>query len=82
MIPEVALLFGQYQVVVDLNLRVGPNVVMAMILPFIASVFSAFMFKNAFEVIPDRTKEAAYVDGTSPIKYFLRIAVPMVTPTT
>lgn len=82
MIPEVALLYGQYKVIVDFDIIIGPQVIIALILPFVASVFSGFMFRNAFEVIPDRTKEAAYVDGTSPIKYFIKIAVPMVAPTT
>ena len=82
MIPEVALLYGQYKVIVDLNLQVGYQIIIALFLPFIASVFSAFMFRNAFEAIPSRIKEAAFVDGTRPIKYFVKIAMPMVIPTT
>lgn len=40
------------------------------------------MFRNAFEAIPDRTKEAAMVDGSSSLGYFFRIALPMIQPTT
>ena len=81
MIPEVALLYGQYQVVVKFNLKVESQVIMALILPFITSLFSAFMFKNAFEAISFRTKKAAFIDGTSHIKYFIKIAIPTVSST-
>ena len=82
MVPEVALLVGQYQIVVIFNFQTGYRVIIALILPFIASVFSAYMYRNAFEAIPFRTKEAAFVDGASNLKYFLKVAFPMVSPTT
>ena len=82
MLPEVALLSGQYQMVVKLGWHFGVNIILGLFIPFVASVFSAVMFKNAFEAIPDRTKEAAMIDGSSGITYFLKVALPMIKPTT
>ncbi|WP_246004289.1 carbohydrate ABC transporter permease [Mycoplasma todarodis] len=81
MLPEIALMSGQYTIVTQLDWREGPMLTASLFIPFIASVFSALMLRNAFEAIPSRTKEAAMVDGCSSIKYFFRIAIPMVTPT-
>ncbi|WP_391591842.1 Sugar ABC transporter permease [[Mycoplasma] cavipharyngis] len=81
MLPEVALLLGQYQVIVTLEWNNGGFLILSMILPFVASTFSAFMFKNAFLAIPDRTKEAAMIDGISNLKFFIKIAIPMVKTT-
>lgn len=82
-LPEIALLSGQFQVVVNLGLRdsITP-LVLAFSLPFVASIFNALMYRNAFEAIPSRIKEVAYVDGATGIKYFFKVAVPMVVPTT
>ena len=82
MLPEVALLSGQYQMVVKLGWHFGVNVLLGLFIPFVASVFSAIMFKNAFEAIPDRMKEAAMTDGTTEMGYFLKVALPMIRPTT
>ena len=81
MIPEIALVVGQYKVAVKLNMHVGDQILIAMVLPFIAHIFSAFMFRNAFEAIPNRIKEAALIDGASEFKYFWKVALPMITPT-
>ncbi|NQZ65860.1 MAG: carbohydrate ABC transporter permease [Mycoplasmatales bacterium] len=82
MLPEVALLSGQYQMVVNLGWQYGANVILGLFIPFIASVFSAVMFKNAFESIPDRMRESAMVDGASGLGYFFRVALPMIKSTT
>ena len=81
MLPEVALMAGQFRVVTKLEWRNGTMMIAAMFLPFIASVFSAMMFRNAFEAIPTRIKEAAYIDGASEIKFFFKVAIPMISPT-
>ncbi|MXR13840.1 carbohydrate ABC transporter permease [Mycoplasma flocculare] len=80
-LPETALLIGQYRITVMLGWNDGLQSIIALTAPFVASVFSGFMFRNAFEEIPDRIKEASMVDGCSGIKYFFRIAIPMVSPT-
>lgn len=82
-LPEIALLSGQLQVVFRLKLNATYfGFVLTIALPFVASVFNAIMYKTAFEAIPDRIKEVALVDGAVGYKYFLKIAAPMVLPTT
>ncbi|AHH45532.1 carbohydrate ABC transporter permease [Mesomycoplasma bovoculi] len=80
-LPETALLLGQYRVMVLLQWTTGPQSFLALTAPFVASVFSGFMFRNAFEAIPDRIKEAAMMDGCSQVRMFFKVAIPMVTPT-
>jgi probable ABC transporter permease protein MG189 len=81
-LPEVALLAGQYSIVSKLNWLQGPQRVLALAMPFAASVFSGFMYRNAFEAIPNSVRESAMLDGASGFKFFTQIALPMVKPTT
>ncbi|QSF13886.1 carbohydrate ABC transporter permease [Mycoplasma sp. Mirounga ES2805-ORL] len=86
-LPEVALLNGQYYVVTKIDNSIGwkkdfMGIITIIAIPFIASIFTALMFRNAFEAIPKRMKEVAMVDRAVGMKYFFKIAVPMVTPTT
>ncbi|WP_238562453.1 carbohydrate ABC transporter permease [Mycoplasmopsis bovis] len=86
-IPEVALLFGQYKVVISLDNQFGVlksfmGAIAMIALPFVASIFNALMFRNAFEAIPGRIKEVAMVDGAVGARYLFKIAMPMVQPTT
>ncbi|WP_025755620.1 carbohydrate ABC transporter permease [Mycoplasmopsis cricetuli] len=82
-LPEVALLSGQYGVILKTKLyRTFILFVLAIALPFSASVFNTVMYKNAFEAIPGRIKEVSLVDGATGPKYFFKIALPMVIPTT
>ncbi|MBN4083231.1 carbohydrate ABC transporter permease [Mycoplasma sp. CSL10137] len=82
-LPEVALLSGQYTVVVKTNLKSNLlTMLLGISLPFVASVFNTVMYKNAFEAIPGRIKEVSLVDGASGFKYLFKVAFPMVVPTT
>ena len=81
-LPEVALLSGQYFVAVKLGWHIGTWRFVSLMMPFVASVFSGFMYRNAFEDIPDSVKESALIDGTSGFKFFIKIAMPMVKTTT
>ncbi|UTW25776.1 carbohydrate ABC transporter permease [Mycoplasmopsis bovis] len=86
-LPEVALLFGQYKVVISLDNQFGVlksfmGAIAMIALPFVASIFNALMFRNAFEAIPGRIKEVAMVDGAVGAVYLFKIAMPMVQPTT
>ncbi|KDE41583.1 ABC transporter permease [Metamycoplasma hyosynoviae] len=82
-LPEVALMSGQYQIIVKLNLHHGFAArVFGIIVPFIASVFSGFMYRNAFETIPDSVKESSLIDGAGGVKFFTKIAMPLVKSTT
>lgn len=81
MIPQIGLITGQYRVIINFKWQTGFKSIFAMVFPFAASIFSAYMFRNAFEAIPQRTKEAALIDGVGDMKYLLKIALPIVSPT-
>lgn len=51
-----------------------------MIIPFIVSAFSIFLFYQFFQEIPKDLDEAALVDGASRFQIFHRIIVPISTP--
>ncbi|QBF34661.1 carbohydrate ABC transporter permease [Mycoplasmopsis phocirhinis] len=91
-LPEVALLSGQRKVVTEISKIISPaqndkvglfgyNLFLIAI-PFVASIFNALMYRNAFEAIPNRIKEVAMVDGAVGAKYLFKVAIPMVAPTT
>ncbi|QZE12226.1 carbohydrate ABC transporter permease [Mycoplasma sp. Ms02] len=83
-LPELALLSQQYIIVSRLGWAGSENnfyILISLTIPFVASVFSGFMFRNAFEGISDSVKESAKIDGASELKFFVKIAVPMIKPT-
>ncbi|MFC5449302.1 carbohydrate ABC transporter permease [Paenibacillus aestuarii] len=56
------------------------NTWLALIVPFIANCFSIFMFRQFFMDIPNELLESAAMDGSSPIRTFLSIVVPLSGP--
>jgi multiple sugar transport system permease protein len=54
---------------------------MALILPFMTSVFYIFFLRQTFKQIPDELYLAAKVDGTSDFKYLRKIMIPIAAPT-
>lgn len=80
-IPEVAIISGQYKMAINLGLTDGLGLVLGLTAPFIATMFTAFMFRNAFETIPSEVKEAAMIDGISGSKFFFKVAIPMISST-
>lgn len=54
---------------------------LALILPFMTSIFYIFFLRQTFKQIPDELYLAAKVDGTSDFKYLRRIMVPIASPT-
>ena len=53
----------------------------ALIVPFLISVFYIYLLKQNFEQIPNELYLAAKVDGTSDLKYLIRVMVPLALPT-
>lgn len=49
----------------------------AMIFPFLVSVFHIYLLRNNFKQVPDELYLAAKVDGTSDMKYLIRVLIPM-----
>ncbi|MCY9691398.1 carbohydrate ABC transporter permease [Paenibacillus alginolyticus] len=56
------------------------NTWLALIVPFIANCFSIFMFRQFFMDIPNELLESAAMDGSSPLKTFLKIVIPLSGP--
>ena len=78
MIPSELVVITNFVTVTDLNLR---NTFMGLILPSITSVFYIYLLKENFAQIPDELYLAAKVDGTSDLKYLVKVVVPMCRPT-
>lgn len=53
----------------------------ALIVPFLVSVFYIYLLKQNFEQVPNELYLAAKVDGTSDLKYLIRVMVPLALPT-
>ncbi|ARK29830.1 carbohydrate ABC transporter permease [Halalkalibacter krulwichiae] len=52
----------------------------ALIVPFIASAFNIFLFRQFFMGFPKELEEAAQIDGATPFQTFMRIVVPNSKP--
>lgn len=74
MVPGELLIIPNYLTISKLNLI---NTYSAMILPYLASVFSVFMLKQNFESVPNKLYYAAKLDGTSDFKFLWMIMVPL-----
>ena len=53
------------------------NTYASLFLPFLASIFSIYILKQAFEAVPDEIYYAAKVDGCSDWRYLWTIMVPL-----
>lgn len=78
MIPNELVVITNYMTVTNLNMR---NSFAGLILPSVTSVFYLYLLKENFEQIPDSLYYAAKVDGTSDLKYLLKVMVPISKPT-
>ncbi|MFZ0132233.1 MAG: ABC transporter permease subunit, partial [Desulfobacterales bacterium] len=48
-----------------------------LILPLVASATCTFLFRQYFLTVPEELCEAAKLDGASPMKFFLRVLLPL-----
>jgi len=78
MIPTELVVITNFVTITDLELR---NSFAGLILPSITSVFYIYLLKENFAQIPDELYLAAKVDGTSDLKYVLKVMVPICRPT-
>lgn len=78
MIPNELVIITNYTTVTNLDLR---NTFLGLILPSVTSVFYIYLLKESFAQIPDELYYAAKVDGTSDLKYLLRVMLPICKPT-
>lgn len=78
MIPNELVIITNFQTITNLGLR---NTFLGLILPSVTSVFYIYLLKENFEQIPDELYKVAKVDGTSDLKYLLKVMVPICRPT-
>ena len=57
------------------------NTFTALIVPFLVSVFYIYLLRQNFMQVPKELYLAAKVDGTSDMKYLIRVMVPLALPT-
>lgn len=72
--PMEAILLPMY---IEMSQLGWVNSLPALIVPSIAKCFSIYMFYNFFKDIPDDLLEAASIDGSSPIRTFFSIVMPI-----
>jgi len=77
MIPFQIILIPNFIIIKKLGLY---NTYLAMIIPWIGSVFSIFLFKQFFTTIPEDYFDAATLDGCSHFRFLLHIALPLSKP--
>lgn len=78
MIPGELVIITNYVTITTLDMR---NTFRGLILPSVTSVFYLYLLKENFEQVPDSLYYAAKVDGTSDLKYLLKVLVPIARPT-
>ena len=78
MIPNELVIITNFVTVTELDLR---NTFTGLILPSVTSVFYIYLLKENFAQIPDELYYAAKVDGTSDLRYLLKVMIPICKPT-
>ena len=73
-LPMEAILLPLY---IEMSQLGWVNTLQALVIPFIAKCFSIYMFYNFFHDIPDDLLEAAAIDGSSPVRTFFTIVMPI-----
>lgn len=72
--PMEAILLPMY---IEMSQLGWVNTMAALVVPSIAKCFSIYMFYNFFHDIPDDLLEAAAIDGSSPVRTFFKIVMPI-----
>ncbi len=78
MIPNELVIITNFVTITNWNMR---NSFPGLILPSVTSVFYIYLLKENFEQVPDELYKAAKVDGTSDLKYLLKVMLPICKPT-
>ena len=78
MIPGELVVITNFVTITNMDLR---NSFSGLILPSVASVFYIYLLKENFAQIPDELYLAAKVDGTTDLKFLLKVMVPICKPT-
>ena len=78
MIPSELVVITNYVTITNWDLK---NTFTGLILPSVASVFYIYLLKETFSQVPNELYYAAKVDGTSDLKYLIKVMIPICRPT-
>ena len=78
MIPTELVIITNFTTITNWGLR---NTFTGLILPSVSSVFYMYLLKENFSQVPNEIYLAAKVDGTSDLKYLLKVMIPICKPT-
>ena len=78
MIPNELVIVTNFVTITNLEMR---NTFLGLILPSATSVFYIYLLRENLAQIPNELYYAAKVDGTSDLKYLLRVMLPICRPT-
>ena len=78
MIPNELVIITNFATITSLNLR---NTFTGLILPSVTSIFYIYLLKENFESVPEDLYYASKVDGTSDLRYLLKVLIPICRPT-
>ena len=78
MIPNELVVITNFVTITNLDWR---NTFTGLVMPSVTSIFYIYLLKENFEQIPDSLYKAAKVDGTSDLKYLLKVMIPICKPT-
>ena len=78
MIPNELVIITNFVTITNWGMR---DTFLGLILPSVTSVFYIYLLKENFEQVPDELYKAAKVDGTSDLKYLVRVMIPICRPT-
>jgi len=81
MVPWESIIIPNFLTISDWGLARGPLTYVGLILPFLASAFGTFLFRQAFRQFPGELHDAAVVDGCGHGRFLWRILVPLAKPT-
>lgn len=77
MIPFEMLIITNYTTIVKMKLY---DTLIALIIPFVSSIFYTYILRNFFMSVPDSLYYSAKVDGASDWQYLWEILVPIAKP--
>lgn len=77
MLPFEMLVITNYSTIIHLNLN---DTLVALVIPFISSIFYTYIMRNFFASIPDSLYWSARVDGCSNWHYLWKVMVPIARP--
>lgn len=76
-IPAQTVMLPQFSIIYKMGLS---NSYLALILPALASPMYIFLFRQNFMGIPESIEEAAKIDGSSAVRTFFQLIVPLAKP--